>query len=68
MAALSARLTPKELAAQAGRNYFTVVRALEDGTLHGAQRVKGGRWLIRTECAEAWLDGETCHHKRRRAA
>ena len=59
-----ARLTPKEAAAIVRKHEVTIRVALTAGELHGAQRVKGGRWLIREDCLEAWLDGQKCEHQR----
>ena len=41
----------------------TIRRACETGNLHGGQRTKNGRWSIRRECLEAWLDGDKCEHQ-----
>lgn len=60
---IPARLTVTEAAAAARRHRVTVLRALETGQLHGTQRVKGGRWLIRETCLDAWLDGVPCEHR-----
>jgi hypothetical protein len=57
------RLTVAEVAAGTRRHPVTVRRALEDGTLHGNQRVKGGRWTVQPECADAWVDGVPCSHR-----
>ena len=54
------RMTPAETATYCGRSLTTVHRALAAGELHGAQRVKGGKWSIRPECADAWIDGDSC--------
>jgi excisionase family DNA binding protein len=67
------RLTVAEAAKISNRHPDTLRRALACGELHGAQRVRGGRWSIRPECLDAWLDGEPCehqgprHYQRRRA-
>lgn len=58
------RLTVAEVAAATRRHPVTVYVALEGGELHGTQTVKGGRWSIREDCAEAWADGEKCAHQR----
>lgn len=58
------RLTVAEVAAVARRHPVTVRVALESGELHGTQRAKNCRWLIREDCAEAWIDGEKCEHQR----
>jgi hypothetical protein len=57
------RLTSAEVAAATRRHPVTVRRALEDGTLHGTQRVVGGRWAVLPECAEAWASGVPCAHR-----
>lgn len=57
------RLKVEEVAAAVGRHPVTVRKALEAKELHGTQQVKGGRWSIREDCAEAWADGELCVHK-----
>lgn len=57
------RLTTAEAAALSRRHPVTVRRALEDGKLHGAQSMAGGRWLIREECLDAWIDGVKCEHQ-----
>lgn len=41
----------------------TIRRACENGDLHGGQRVRNGRWSIRRECLDAWLDGGKCSHE-----
>lgn len=60
---LSARLTPDQAAALAGRATITIYRALEAGLLHGTQQTTRGRWSIRPECLDAWLDGDKCTHQ-----
>lgn len=60
---MTARLTVDEAALSARRHPVTMYKALESGRLHGSQQVKGGRWLIREDCLEAWLDGDTCEHR-----
>lgn len=60
---LAPRLNTKEAAALSRRHPVTVRRALEDGKLHGAQSMAGGRWLIRGECLDAWIDGVKCEHQ-----
>jgi hypothetical protein len=61
---MTVRLTAPEVAALARRHPVTVRLALEDGSLHGTQRVKGGRWSVREDCAEAWADGLRCEHQK----
>lgn len=60
---MTPRLTVAEVATATRRHPVTVRRALEDQTLHGTQRVKGGRWSVKPECAEAWVDGVPCEHR-----
>ncbi|MEN1976869.1 hypothetical protein [Cellulomonas olei] len=59
---MTPRRTVAEVAAAPRRHVVTVRRALEAGLLHGTQRVKGGRWTVQPECAEAWVDGVPCPH------
>lgn len=58
-----ARLTVAEVAAATRRHPVTVRLALEGGELHGTQTMKGGRWSIREDCAEAWADSVKCEHQ-----
>lgn len=60
---MAARLTSAQAAAAAQKHPVTIRRALESGRLHGAQVVTGGRWLIREDCLDAWLDGRDCEHR-----
>lgn len=60
---LAPRLTTAEAAVSSRRHVVTVRRALEDGKLHGTQSMAGGRWLIREECLDAWIDGVKCEHQ-----
>ncbi|MEU4386802.1 helix-turn-helix domain-containing protein [Promicromonospora sp. NPDC023805] len=57
------RLTVRAAAAAACVHKITLYRALEGKELHGEQRAKGGRWTIRPECLDAWLDNEKCEHQ-----
>lgn len=57
------RLTVAEVAEAVRRHPVTVRKALEAGQLHGAQSVKGGRWTVREDCAEAWVEGDKCPHQ-----
>jgi hypothetical protein len=61
-------LTVKEVALLTRRHEETVTNALRVGSLHGGQRKKGGRWLVRRACAEAWAVGESCGHEREAVA
>lgn len=65
---MSPRLTVPEAAILGRRHPETVRKALQDGTLHGAQRMKRGPWLIRPECLDAWLNNEQCEHQQDEAA
>lgn len=58
------RLNTAEVAAATRRHVNTVLLALEAGDLHGTQSTKGGRWLIREDCAEAWADKSACAHQK----
>lgn len=60
---MTARLTVAEAAEFGRRHPVTLRRALEAKELHGTQRVKGGRWVIRADCLDAWLDGTPCPHQ-----
>lgn len=51
------RFTTKTAAEYADCSPLTVLRALEAGELRGGQRKKGGRWSIRLEDLDRWLDG-----------
>ena len=57
------RYSPAQAAVVADRAPITIYRALESGSLHGTQQANRGRWSIRPECLDAWLDGEPCAHK-----
>lgn len=63
MTRIAPRLSPVEAAALARKHRQTIYVALEDGSLHGTQRVKRGRWLIKATCLDAWLDGVECEHQ-----
>ncbi|ALJ20404.1 helix-turn-helix domain-containing protein [Microbacterium sp. No. 7] len=60
---MSARLTVAEVAVIARKHPVTVRKALEGKKLHGTQASTGGRWSVREDCLEAWLDGEKCVHQ-----
>ena len=55
-------LTIDDVAAKHAHHPVTVRLALSDLSLHGVQRVEGGRWLIDADCADAWAAGEKCEH------
>jgi hypothetical protein len=57
------RLNVAQVAATSQRHPVTVRLDLEAGKLHGSQSVKGGRWLVRVECLDAFLDGVKCEHQ-----
>ncbi|MFG6277966.1 helix-turn-helix domain-containing protein [Microbacterium sp. 5K110] len=58
-------LTTAEAAKTARKHPVTVRKALESGELHGSQRSVGGRWTIREDCLEAFIEGRPCEHKAR---
>lgn len=65
------RYTTKEAALAISRNEETLTRALRDGSLCGSQAAgRKGRWSIREDCLEAYIDNTDCptHGKRTRAA
>ncbi len=62
------RFSTTEAASYAGCHRDTVLKALESGALHGGQRVANGRWSVRLECLDAWLDGQGCQHQMAGAA
>ena len=61
------RINTAQAAGYSGKHVDTIRRALESGELHGGQRRKHGRWSIRIECLDAFLDGEPCTHQERAA-
>ena len=56
-------LTVAEAADAARRHPVTLRKALTDGDLHGFQRVEGGRWSIRRDCLDAWVENRPCAHQ-----
>jgi hypothetical protein len=60
---MSPKLTVAETAVIAKRAEITIRRALEAGTLHGFQQMRGGKWSISETCLEAWLEGRKCEHR-----
>lgn len=56
-------LTPAEAAIIAGRNRETITLALRYGTLHGSQRLRHGKWTVREDCLEAWIEARNCTHQ-----
>lgn len=57
------RLTVEQAAVAARRHPKTILKALADGDLHGVQRMKGGRWIVRQDCLDSWMDGAPCAHQ-----
>lgn len=57
------RLTVDEAAIVARRHPGTVSDALRAGELHGVQPSKNGRWRIRRDCLDAWIEGRLCQHQ-----
>lgn len=60
---MTARLTPAAIAEETGHHPVTVRSALQDGTLHGFQRVRGGRWRVERACLDAWIENRKCPHR-----
>lgn len=56
-------LTVKQSAERLGYSTKTVYDAVQSGELHGLQRTKHTKWLIRPECLDAWVAGEKCEHQ-----
>lgn len=56
-------LTVAQASEAANRHPVTLWRALESGQLHGSQRMARGKWSIRPECLDAWVDGRKCEHQ-----
>lgn len=56
------RFNTAQAAEYAGCHVDTIRKACESGELHGGQRTKNGRWSVRRECLDAWLDGARCEH------
>lgn len=61
--ALVPRMTVDDAAKASRRHPKTILKALAAGELHGTQRMKGGRWLIRLDCLDAWIDVNPCKHQ-----
>lgn len=57
------RLSVSEAAAEARLHPDTIRKALESASLHGTQRVPRGKWSVREDCLEAFLDGVRCDHQ-----
>lgn len=60
---MSQYLTTAAAAEYAHRHPGSIRRSLEAGELHGVQRKKGGPWLIKPACIDAYLAGEKCEHQ-----
>ncbi len=56
-------LNTAQAAERAGCHRDTILKALESGELHWAQRKVKGRWRIHVDCLDAWGLGERCEHK-----
>lgn len=56
-------LNTAEAAVVARKHPVTIRRALEAGDLHGTQQLAGGRWAIRSECLEAYVERRACAHR-----
>jgi hypothetical protein len=48
-------MTPKQVAEKTASNIDEVRRALENGELHGHQRVHRGHWRIDPACVDPWV-------------
>lgn len=60
-------LTADQAAEASGRHPDTIRRALADGSLHGKQRTRKGRWLVEPGCLSAWESGKACAHRATRS-
>lgn len=56
-------LTVAEVADASRKHPVTIRLALEGGKLHGSQQSTRGRWLVREDCLEAFLECRPCEHK-----
>lgn len=56
-------LTVEQAALATDYSTKTVYEAVRSGELHGSQRAKAAKWLIRPECLDAWVAGEKCEHQ-----
>lgn len=57
-------LNSHEAATYTGRHVQTIARAAALGELHGSQRTEPrGRWSFKTECLDAWVNGDQCEHQ-----
>lgn len=61
-------LDSQQAAEYAGRHHESIRAACASGELHGTQRVVRGKWRIHRDCLDAWMLGEPCAHKQRRAS
>lgn len=57
-------MTVLEVANYARSSRSEVLAALNDGTLHGSQLRKNGRWRIHRDDVDAWLRGEPAPERR----
>jgi hypothetical protein len=58
-------LSVLEAATVARLHPMTVSDALRVNKLHGTQRVLRGKWTIRRDCLEAWIEGRKCEHQQK---
>jgi excisionase family DNA binding protein len=50
-------MTPQQVSTKTRVHVSDVRRALENGELHGHQKVKGGHWRIDPDCVDPWVIG-----------
>jgi excisionase family DNA binding protein len=56
-------LTVQQAAEATGYSTKWIYNGVRSGELHGSQRSKTSKWLIRRECLDAWVAGEKCEHQ-----
>lgn len=56
-------LTVQQAAERTDYSDKWIYDAVRSGELHGSQRSKNAKWLIRPECLDAWVAGEKCEHQ-----
>lgn len=57
-----------EICDRSGLSRWTLMKELQEGSLHGVQTKKYGTWRVDAECLDAWLAGEKCKHRKEAAA
>ncbi len=57
-----------QLVEESGLSRWTLMRALQEGGLHGGQRKKRGTWVVEEPCFRAWMVDEPCAHRAQTAA